>query len=156
MGEALKRDVDLLLKSYDEVIALTDVYTGSQPHDFQTASEARSKMRQWVGSEPHFHPHAAQYDFEAWLLPYWSRIMALAGSNRQPPSSNPEAVNHQKPPSRHLAEVFRIGHKKRTYSKIRVGAAILRGKDLAVSAAACIELKAFLNTILSLSGGTLL
>jgi len=55
----------------DAVIALTDVYTGT--NDFVDAADAKAKMRNWVGQEKRFYPHAAQYDFEAWLLPYWER-----------------------------------------------------------------------------------
>ena len=148
----LRRDVERLLKTNNAVIALTDVYTGTRPHDFETAADAKIKMSQWVGAEPRFYPHAAQYDFEAWLLPYWPRIKALADSNHHAPSPHPETVNHQKPPSKHLAEVFRTGGRKRTYSKIRDGTAILRDQDLAVSATACPELTDFLNTILALCG----
>ena len=151
-GEHLKRKVELLLLTNDAVIALTDVYTGTSPRDFESATEARIKMREWVGNEDRFHPHAAQYEFEAWLFPYWSRIQTLAGSNRTAPSSTPEGVNHNKPPSRHLEEVFRTGRKKRAYSKVRDAAAILRDQDLSIAAASCSELKAFLNTILTLSG----
>ena len=152
MGDRLRRDVERLLKTNDAVVALTDVYTGTQPHDFETAADAKNKMRQWVGPEPRFHPHAAQHDFEAWLLAYWPTIQALARSNRVAPSSNPESVNHQKPPSKHLEEVFRSGQTKRSYSKIRDGVRILRDQDLAVSAAVCPELECFLNTILVLCG----
>lgn len=156
-GDKLKRDVERLLeRDYDAVVALTDVYTGSNPPEFTTAADAKTKMRQWVGPEARFHPHAAQYEFEAWLLPYWPRIKTLADSNHRAPSRHPETVNHQRPPSRHLAEVFRTGGKKRTYSKIRDGAAILRDQDLAISAAACPELKDFLNTILALCGAATL
>src|SRR5713226_4579949 len=72
--EKLKRVVENLLRGEDpdaeHVIALTDVYTGS--NDFQDASDAKHKMRNWVGPNERFHPHVAQHDFEAWLLPYWS------------------------------------------------------------------------------------
>ncbi|MDR3538604.1 MAG: DUF4276 family protein [Acetobacteraceae bacterium] len=152
-GEALKRDVSLLLKRHDAVIALTDVYAGPPPHDFQTAAEAKMKMHGWVGAGPRFFPHAAQHDFEAWLLPYWPRIQRLAGSDRKPPPAAPETVNHERPPARLLAEIFRTGRNKRSYSKVRDGKEILKDQDLTVAAAACPELKAFLNTILSLSGG---
>jgi hypothetical protein len=149
----LKRKVDLLLLSNDAVIALTDVYTGTHPHDFENADDAKAKMSEWVGDEPRFHPHAAQYEFEAWLFPFWPRIQSLSGSNRRCPSQTPETVNHDKPPAAILNEVFRTGKNKRAYSKTRDGMAILRGQDIGVSAAACPELKAFLNTILTLSGG---
>lgn len=71
-GDKLKRVVANLLtgkNAADYVLALTDVYTGTNPPDFQDAAEAKAKMRAWVGDEQRFHPHVAQYDFEAWLLP---------------------------------------------------------------------------------------
>jgi hypothetical protein len=149
--EKLKRDVWRLLQENDSVIALTDVYTGPRPFDFIDAADAKNKMKQWVGSEPRFHPHAAQYEIEAWLLPYWPRIQLLSGSDRAAPSANPETVNHDKPPAKHLEEVFRTGRNKRAYSKIRDGADILRGQDLEVAATSCPELRAFLDTIISLA-----
>jgi hypothetical protein len=151
-GDKLKRQVELLLKTNDAVIALTDVYTGTHPPDFVSADDAKAKMSAWVGPDPRFHPHVAQYEFEAWLLPYWPTIQTLARSNRTVPALNPESVNHQKPPSKHLEDVFRTGQSKRSYEKTRDAVKILRNQDLAISAAACPELKAFLNTILTLSG----
>jgi Domain of unknown function (DUF4276) len=154
IGDRLRRDVVRLLETdHDDVVALTDVYTGSKPPEFVNAADAIAKMRQWVGPEPRFHPHAAQHEFEAWLFPCWTQIQNLSGSNRQCPSQTPELVDHDKPPAAYLNEVFRTGKNKRSYSKIRDGMAILRGQDLAVSAVACPELRSFLNTILSLSGG---
>jgi hypothetical protein len=135
----------------DAVIALTDVYTGTD--DFKDAADAKQKMLAWVGPEPRFHPHAAQHDFEAWLLPYWSDIQRIAGHNKSAPPGAPESVNHSHPPSYHLGEIFRNGTCKRHYSKARDGNRILRGQDLSRSAEQCPELKAFLNTILSLCGG---
>ncbi len=149
----LKRIVELLLNKNDAVIALTDVYTGSNSKDFTDAADAKRKMTEWVGSgETRFHPHAAQHDFEAWLLPYWSRIKSVAGSTRGPPSPHPESVNHGHSPAKVLQDIFMTGSNKRAYSKVRDGTAILRGQDLTVAASACPELKAFLNTILGLSG----
>lgn len=93
-GEKLKRIVSTLLNNgTDHVIALTDVYTGSQPPEFSDAENAKTKLSIWVGEESCFHPHAAQHDFEAWLLPYWSTIQKLAGHNKTAPSNNPEQVN---------------------------------------------------------------
>jgi hypothetical protein len=51
--EKLKRLVENLLtgnNAYDAVIALTDVYTGTK--DFQSAADAKAKMKQWVGTIP--------------------------------------------------------------------------------------------------------
>jgi hypothetical protein len=147
----LRRTVEnLLQEGNDAVIALTDVYTGTS--DFQDAEDAKAKMKQWVGAEERFHPHAAQHDFEAWLLPYWADIQKLAGHKKKAPAGVPEAVNHGKPPSYHIKEIFEIGKCRDSYSKPRDTLRILKGKDLAVAAAQCPELKAFLNTILRLSG----
>jgi hypothetical protein len=150
----LRRTVDALLRNgpvpSDNVIALTDVYTGT--NDFVDATDAKRKMQVWVGHNPKFHPHVAQHDFEAWLLPFWSDIQALAGHNKNAPPGPPEAVNHQRPPAYHIRSIFEIGTCRNSYSKPRDANRILRGKDLSVAAHKCPELKAFLNTILTLSG----
>lgn len=73
--EKLRLVVENLLRGRDAhnaVIALTDVYTGTK--DFKDAADAKAQMKKWVGNNPHFYPHAASYDFEAWLLPFWSKI----------------------------------------------------------------------------------
>jgi len=150
----LKRDVERHLsrgkEPADAVIALTDVYTGTNPPDFADAADAKSQMRKWVGPNQAFYPHAAQHDFEAWLLPFWSDIQRLAKSNRKAPSSSPEHVNHTNPPSYCINEVFRTGKSGRAYVKPRDAHRILQGKDLLIAAHACPELKALLNTILTL------
>lgn len=155
-GDKLKRVVTNLLSgstAADHVIALTDVYTGSRPPDFQDASDAKAKMRQWVGTEPRFHPHAAQYDFEAWLLPYWPTIQRLAGHNRRSPLGSPEMVNHINPPAHRIKEIFEVGRCRDSYVKPRDALRILKENDLAVAINQCAELKAFVNTIVSISGG---
>ena len=150
----LRRTVEDLLRNgkvpSDAVIALTDVYTGT--NDFADAADAKQKMRDWVGRNKRFYPHAAQHDFEAWLLPFWSEIQKLAGHKQSAPPGPPEAVDHNRPPSHYIREIFRIGSCRDSYSKVRDAARILRGKDLSVAASKCPELKAFLNTILTLSG----
>lgn len=157
-GDRLKSLVRNLLTGFqtpaDHVIALTDVYTGALPHDFSSASEAKNQMRQWVGSEPRFHPHAAQHDFEAWLLPYWADIQRLAGHNKSAPPGNPESVNHNKPPSAHIKEIFLTGNKGKRYVKPRDSDRILRNNDLSVAISQCSELKALVNTILRLCGSS--
>lgn len=153
-GDKLRRMVETLLlgkNAADAVIALTDVYTGTR--EFSNARDAKDKMRAWVGDEPRFHPHVALHDFEAWLLPFWSDIQRLAGSNRTVPGAHPELVNHGNPPAHRLQEVFLSGTKGKAYVKPRDAARILRDRDLVVAADVCPELKAFLNTILALSGG---
>ncbi len=158
-GDDLRRLVRNLLRgkyAADFVIALTDVYTGTNPPEFIDGKDAKDKMRQWVGDEPKFFPHVAQYDFEAWLLPYWTTIQKLAGHNRTAPSGEPEMVNHDNPPARRIREIFRIGRHGKSYVKTRDAARILRDNDLSLAVSRCRELKAFLNTILSLSGGQVL
>lgn len=154
VGEELRTKVEKLLRGRqpsDAVIALTDVYTGTG--DFFDAADAKAKMRRWVGANSLFHPHVAQHDFEAWLLPYWSDIQRIAGHNRTAPRGLPESIDHNCPPSYHIREIFRVGTCRDHYSKPRDANRILRDKDLAVAAAQCPELKAFLNTIIALSGG---
>jgi len=148
----LQRVVTRLLETgqrrADAVIALTDVYP-----EFSTAQQANEKLRAWVGDESRFHPHVALHDFEAWLLPYWDRILRLAGSNRAPFGEHPELVNHGNPPSRRLKQLFEAGRRRDSYNKPRDANRILDGADLLVSIQACTELKALVNTILQLSGG---
>ena len=154
--DKLRKDVNKLLSGRipsDHVIALTDVYTGANPPAFSDAEEAKQKMRRWVGNEPRFHPHAAQFEFEAWLIPYWPRIQQLAKHNQAAPSGNPENINHNSPPSRRLEEVFRIGNGRDDYVKVRDAGRILKDQDLSVAIQRCPELKSLVNTILSICGG---
>lgn len=152
VADALRREVERLLRKYDHVVALTDVYTGSHPPMFRTGLDAREKMRAWVGANDRFHPHAAQHEFEAWLVPYWPTIQQLAKTTRPRPSLVPEAINHDRPPSQLLKDVFGTGPHRVDFQKILHSARILRGQDLTIAAQACPELRAFLNTILTLSG----
>ena len=150
----LRRVVERLLndkkRGADAVIALTDVYTGSEPPEFETADEAKTKMKEWVGDDDRFYPHVALHDFEAWLLPYWEKIRHLTGSNRRAPGSDPQKVDHGKPPAQHLADAYRTGKKTQSYVKPRDAGRILKDEDLTVAIEACSELKAFVNTILQL------
>ena len=154
-GDKLRSVVINLLKDrYDAVIALTDVYTGID--DFADPADAKAKMRQWVGHIPEFHPHVANRDFEAWLLPYWPEIQKLASHNKSAPGIHPEKVNNTKPPSYHIKAIFEAGKSRRSYNKPRDAHRILKGRDLSISAQASPELKKFLNTILKCAGGELI
>ncbi len=154
--EKLKRLVENLLSGadpYDAVIALTDVYTSKNPdtRDFADAEDAKRKMEEWVGDNPNFYPHAAQHDFEAWLLPYWVTIQEMARHNKNAPTGKPEDVNHDKSPAYHVKEIFHLG-KKREYNKPREAERILEKNDLGVAVSQCPELKSFINTLLTLCG----
>ena len=157
-GDDLKKRVNELLyrdNPWDHVIALTDVYTGTNPPEFPNAADAKFKMHTWVGDEPRFHPHAAQYEIEAWLLPYWPRIQQLAGHNQAAPGGEPEGVNHGNPPSHRIQEIFSRGSRSR-YSKSRDFTSILRDQDLSLTIDQCSELKALVNSILNICGGDLI
>ncbi len=95
-------------------------------------------------------PHP--YDFEAWLLPYWPTIQRLAGHNRQGPPGNPETVNHNNPPAYRIKEIFEVGSCRDSYVKPRDALRILKNNNLTVAIDLCAELKALVNTIISISG----
>ncbi len=147
--DKLKRVVKNLLDNdgFDAVIALTDVYTGT--NDFAGAADAKKKMQDWVGHDSRFFPCVALHDFEAWLLPYWATIQKKAGHNQSAPSGQPEGVNHNNPPSYRLKEIYRKGRGKE-YNKIADAKAILKDNDLRVAVQACPELKIFINCIIEL------
>jgi len=56
------------------VVELMDVKCAGRPNRFRDARETISFLRSCVPNEPRYRAHAAQYDFEAWLLPYWKTI----------------------------------------------------------------------------------
>lgn len=150
-GHKLRHEIGLLLNQNEVVVGLTDVYTGTS--DFADAADAKRKMRDWAGEfSNRFYPHAAQYEFEAWLLPYWDRIQAVSGFRGAAPSRPPEDVNHNKPPSSHIKDAFSRG-KRRSYVKPRDALKILEGSNLQVAVERCTELKALVNSLLTISGG---
>jgi hypothetical protein len=129
------------------VIGLIDVYP-----NFTSAEEAKLFLRRAVGQQPRFHAHAAQFETEAWLLPYWDEICRRLRVQRQAPGANPEAVNLEHPPSRHLSELFRLA--RRSYNKPTDARAILERNGLVVAARQCRELRSLLNTLLTCAGLT--
>jgi hypothetical protein len=70
------------------------------------------------------------------------------------PGPNPENVNHDKPPSSWIKEIFRKGKRGGNYVKTRDAGRILRENEnnLLLSINKCTELKAFVNTILEICG----
>lgn len=152
IGDKLDKLVDNLLRKgrnpADYVIALTDVYP-----DYANAADAKAKMSQSVMDRERFHAHVAQYEFEAWLLPYWSRIQQLANHNQAAPGSSPEQINDHNPPSSRIKDILRRGHGRYDYVKDRDASRILKDADLNVAISQCPELKSLINTILSICGG---
>jgi hypothetical protein len=65
------------------------------------------------------------------------------------PKGAPETVNHNKPHSYRIKEIFECGNSS-SYSKVIHGKRILKDNDLMIAIQACPELKAFVNTIISL------
>jgi hypothetical protein len=133
------------------VVGLVDVYP-----NFESADDARRFLQSAIGNEPRFYAHAAQYDVEAWLLPYWDFICRRLGVRRARPGANPEEVDQDHPPSRRLDELYRIANPPRKYVKPVEMATILRNQDLTVAADQCPELKSLLNTLLTLGNLTTL
>jgi hypothetical protein len=130
------------------VVGLIDVFPR-----FRDAAAAKAYLREAAGNRPNFYAHAAQFDVEAWLLPYWDDICRRVGVRRARPGGKPETVNDTNPPAYRLQELYRLAKPKpRQYVKTTEMFAILQGKDLTVAAGQCPELKAFLNTLLTLSG----
>ncbi len=152
--QALGQQIRLQLQTQNttDVVGLIDVF----PH-FTDAQAAKTFLRQAAeraGVMQHFYPHAAQYDVEAWLLPYWDDICRRIGVREGPPGGNPEMVDNVRPPSYRLKELYqRAG---RRYIKTIEMPAILKGKDLGIAANACVELKSLLNTLFRLSNLPLL
>ena len=130
------------------VVGLIDVYP-----NFQSAADAKTSLTR-AADDARFIPHAAQYDVEAWLLPYWSDICQRISVRQQRPGAHPEEINGQKPPAYHLRELYQRARPHRKYNKVIEMDQLLEGKDLTLSAAACPEFKALLNTLLTLSGLT--
>jgi hypothetical protein len=134
------------------VVGLIDVYP-----DYGSAAAAKDDLKEKAGHHPNFYAHAAQYDVEAWLLPFWDDICRGLGLQQRSPGHNPEQVDGVRPPSRRLMELYRLAKPRpRKYSKPKDMYEILARHDLADAAAKCPELKALLNTLLKLSGLTLL
>ena len=131
------------------VVGLLDVYP-----NFVSAEEAKDFMRKAVGYNERFYAHAAQYDVEAWLIPYWEFICNRIGVRRTRPGRNPEQVNNQTPPSKRLEALYQVARRK--YKKPLEMTAILEQQDLSVAASECRDLRLLLNTLLQLGGLTLL
>ena len=117
MGDILKRRVDNLLSGrnpYDHVIALTDVYTGSNPPEFprrrgRQGKDALNGLEMNRGSIP----MRRSSSLKPGSLPYWSRIQATCRSATKPaPGADPERVNHGNPPS----ETHRDGNLPKTWT----------------------------------------
>lgn len=131
------------------VVGLIDVYP-----KFANASDAKKWLFESAKSAnitQGFYAHAAQYDVEAWLLPYWDSICQRIGVKQSIPSPYPENINGDNPPAYRLKALYQRAKPARTYIKTKEMPAILRNKDLLTSISACPEFKAFINTLLSLN-----
>ena len=148
---ALGRQINLELQNprVTAVVALIDVFPKHQ--NAEEAKQFLQNAARCAGVTANFFPHAAQFDVEAWLLPYWGDICTRIGVRQNSPGANPEQVNRIRPPSYRLEELYNRANPPRTYKKTLEMPAILKNKDLARSANACPEFKNLLNTLLNLS-----
>ena len=147
--ESLGRQIraELQARENTAVVGLIDVFPR-----FKHANAAKNYLveaARSAGVSRGFHAHAAQYDVEAWLLPYWDDICDRIGFQQGQPGHSPEEVDDIKPPSYHLRELYRRA--KREYTKTDQMPIILGDKDLTIAANACPELKSLLNTLLKLN-----
>ncbi len=134
------------------VIGLTDVYGV-----FESGAQAKQALQETIagiGNAEKFRPHVAQFELEAWLMPFWDEIAATLRVKVKKPGGRPEEIDKQKPPSRHLKELFRRA--KKDYDKVRYASKWLTADRLEIAAQSCPELKAFLNALLELAGAELL
>ncbi len=135
------------------VIVLTDV---KGPSNFKHAEDAITQIESWLVGLSELNKvfvHAAQYELEAWLIPFWPQIQKLAQSQRPKPTPRPEQINSQNPPSKLLGEIWRTGGRKsKSYNKVLHLHKILAGQDLELASKECPTLKSFLNRLLTLSG----
>lgn len=129
------------------IIALTDVYP-----DFKNAAEAKQELRRRVSEvdTDKFRAHAAQFETEAWIIPFWEEIAKSLGVSSRAPGANPEQVNNENPPSSHLKRLY--ARAKQTYEKPIDGPKWLSADRLEHAASRCPELKLFLNSILEYAG----
>lgn len=130
------------------VVALTDVHP-----KFSQAADAKKHLNDCVKDstfKSKFFAHVAQYDFEAWLLPFWDRICKRLKVNAKCPGANPEQVDNEKPPSAHLKELYqRARNPRRSYEKGTEPAKILRSVRIEEAAEKCHELKSLLDTLVT-------
>lgn len=146
--ERIRRRVSHYVKDNEVVgvILLTDVYP-----EFKDATEAKQRLRDCVSGEHYsdkIHTHAAQYEFEAWLLPFWDDIARRLGVRAKTPGSNPEQVNDQSPPSDRLNDLYARAHRK--YQKAVEAPKILRRHRIEEAAEKCPELRSLLETLTTL------
>lgn len=133
------------------VIALSDFYPAFKG---KSAEQARAELRSWMPADPRCHACLAKHDFEAWLLVDSAAIARKArlNLNLRRLETNPENVNHDKPPAHHLHEIFQNGPKPRKYVKPVDGKALFENLDLVEAGHKCPELKRFLSCLLVASG----
>ncbi|MBI1826490.1 MAG: DUF4276 family protein [Planctomycetes bacterium] len=126
------------------VIALSDVHP-----NYRNASETKEALRHYAAeaaTHPRFRAHAAQFEFEAWLLPHWDEITKSLKVNAAKPGANPEQVNGQSPPSHRLKGLYQRARRK--YDKVVDALRWLTAERLEQSAKECPQLKEFLDSLL--------
>jgi hypothetical protein len=156
-GQIMRKKLETLVRLHASdhevcgVIVLTDVYP-----DFKDAADAKERVRDCAGGAAagsKLRVHAAQFEVEAWLLPFWDEIARSLKVSAKRPGGKPEDVNHLKPPSLHLEELYRRAKPRpRRYDKVTEAPRWLTWERLPQAASECPELKLFLNSLLDLAG----
>lgn len=146
----LQRMTSLALAREDVigVVALIDVYPNHK--DAEQAKQALHASAKVGKSETRFRAHAALWELEAWLLPFWDEIADWLGVSAKRPGPHPERINGQNPPSKRLEKLFRQA--RRPYNKVVAARRWLTTDRLEEAAMQCPQLKAFLNSLLEFAG----
>ena len=146
----LQRMTSLTLKREDVVgvVALIDVYPNHE--DAEEAKQALYTIAKVGKSETRFRAHAALWELEAWLLPFWEEIADWLKVAAKRPGPHPEKINGQNPPSKRLKELYRRGGKE--YHKVADARKWLTVDRLEEAAEDCPQLRDFLDSLLEFAG----
>jgi Domain of unknown function (DUF4276) len=131
-----------------QTIVLTDFHDGV--HIFSSIDEAKSEYRRFFSLGDQLPVFFAVYEFEAWLIPYWAKLAAIAGAKMNKPRTPPEKINSSKKPSKWLSDLFEKGDRNIKYNKVKHANSIFQHEPLSIAIEECDNLKAFTHYILSL------
>lgn len=147
----------LSLGEADRVFGLMDLYGTVIPYPAGLhVPEARAEylqnhLKRLVPEtyRPHFHPHVAVHELEAWLLADESGLIGRL-RHSVPPWPNPEKVNFDKPPAAHVNELFRR-HLKMTYGKAVDGGRLFGKINPDIVMNKCPHFKLFIDDLMTVT-----
>lgn len=155
IGEAVKNA--LRVDSADHVFGLIDLHgthiafprSHHTPSDKADYLKADLKTRVHADYRDRFHPHVAVHELEAWLLAD-ERVLSDRLGLSVTPWANPEGVNFDKPPARHLDELFQR-HLKKAYGKVKDGSKLFSKIDPEIVLRKCPHFKLLVDDLISVT-----